>query len=124
MLNNIKIYIFIVYYLIIIFLSINNLNIDKLQSFYNFFDDKDKLMHFLQYFFLVILALFCFEIDMNIKNFILICILTMMSSGISEFAQMYLSSRDSSYFDWFYDVGGGVFGFVIFLGVSRICCKK
>ena len=124
MLNNMKMYIFIVYYLIIIFLSINNLDVEKLQSMYNYFDEKDKFMHFLQYFFLVILALFCFEIDMNIKNFILVCIFTMLSSAMSEFIQIYLSSRDSSCFDWFFDVTGGIFGFIVFLGINRICCKK
>ena len=116
--------IFSTYYLIIIFISINNFNNKEFQSLYDFFNDKDKVMHFIQYFILVILAFFTFKIKVNIKNFLLTCFFIMLSSGLAEFIQSYLSARDSSFIDWFYDVLGGVFGFFTFLGISKSCSKK
>jgi len=116
--------IFIIYYSLVIFLSINNFNIDELKRLYIFFDDKDKFMHFSQYFLLVMLGLFSFKITINSKSFLFILIFTMTSSGLSEFAQIYLSARDASYIDWFYDIGGGISGFIVFSGVNKLCCKK
>ena len=116
--------IFIIYYSLVIFLSINNFNIDELKRLYIFFDDKDKFMHFSQYFLLVMLGLFSFKITINSKSFLFILIFTMTSSGLSEFAQIYLSARDASYIDWFYDVGGGISGFIVFTGLNKLCCKK
>ena len=110
--------------MLIIFLSVSNFNNTELKSLYVFLNDKDKFMHFIQYFLLVILALFSFEITLSIKNFILVCIFIMISSGLSESIQIYLSLRDSSCLDWFYDVIGGIFGFITFLGINKICCKK
>ena len=116
--------IFIIYYSLVIFLSINNFNIDELKRLYIFFDDKDKFMHFSQYFLLVMLGLFSFKITINSKSFLFILIFTMTSSGLSEFAQIYLSARDASYIDWFYDIGGGISGFIVFSGINKLCCKK
>ena len=112
------------YYLIIILLSLNNFDYPGLQSLYDFFDDKDKFMHFIQYFVLIVLALFTLSIKVNFKNFILICLFLMISSGLAEFIQLYLSSRDSSYMDWFYDIIGGVSGFFIFASIDRLCYKN
>ena len=120
----VKKYFFLTYYLTIIFLSINNFNIKELREFYFFFDDKDKIMHFSQYFILVILALFTFRIDINIKNFLVFCLLIMISSGMAEFAQLYLPTRDSSYIDWSYDILGGACGFFFFAGINRLCYKN
>ena len=47
----------------------------------------------------------------------------MTSSGLSEFAQIYLSARDASYIDWFYDIGGGISGFIVFSGINKLCYK-
>ena len=116
--------IFIIYYLLIVFLSVNNFNIDELKKLYIFFDDKDKFMHFAQYFLLVILGLFSFKIAINSKNFVFILIFIMISSGLSESAQIYLSARDASYIDWLYDIGGGISGFIVFSGMNKLCCKK
>ena len=116
--------IFLIYYFCIIFLSINNFNIEELRSLYNFFNDKDKFMHFAQYFILVILGLSSFNTELNFKNFILILLFIMTTSAMAEFIQMHLSSRDSSYFDWLYDVFGGACGFLIFLGFNKICYKN
>ena len=116
--------IFLVYYLIIIFFSVNNFNIEELRSLYNFFDDKDKFMHFIQYFILVMLGLASFKVSINFRTFILIISFIMISSASAEVVQLYLSSRDSSYIDWGYDVLGGVCGFLIFSGLNTICCKN
>jgi len=116
--------IFSTYYLIIIIISINNFNNKEFQPLYDFFNDKDKVMHFIQYFILVILAFFTFKLEVNIKSFLLICFFIMLSSGLAEFAQSYLSARDSSFTDWIYDVLGGVFGFFTSSGISRLCSKK
>ena len=122
--NLIKKIIFGLYYLAIIFLSINDFNCQELKSLYDFFNDKDKIMHFFQYFILALLALFSFQININLKNFILLCLFIIISSGMSEFIQMFLSSRDSSYIDCLYDISGGVFGFIVFVGIKKICYKK
>ena len=116
--------IFLIYYLIIVLISVNNFDNKQFQPLYNFFDDKDKVMHFIQYFILVILAFFSFKIEANVKFFLLTCFFIMLSSGLAEFVQLYLSARDSSCIDWFYDILGGVFGFFTFLGASKLCYKK
>ena len=116
--------IFLIYYSILIFLSFNNLNTESLQSLYDFFDDKDKFMHFIQYFILVMLGLSAFRIAVNLKSFVLILVFIVISSGTSEFFQLYLSSRDSSYIDLAYDMLGGICGFLIFMGLNIICFKN
>jgi len=116
--------IFLVYYSILIFLSFNNFNIESLRPVYDFFDDKDKIMHFMQYFILIILGLSAFRVAINFKSFILVFIFIIISSGTSEFIQLYLSSRDSSYLDSLYDVLGGICGFLTFLGFNIICYKN
>ena len=97
---------------------------NELKKLYIFFDDKDKFLHFAQYFFLIVLGLFSFKITIDVKNFIFILIFIMISSGFSELAQMHLSARDASYIDWIFDIGGGISGFIVFSGINKLCCKK
>ncbi len=116
--------IFITYYFLLIAISINNFNNKDFQVIYEFFNDKDKAMHFIQYFILVLLAFFTFKIKVSIKSFGLLCLFIVLSSGLSEFIQLYLPGRNSSYTDFFYDISGGIFAFIVFSGVNRLCCKK
>ena len=121
--ESVKKIIFLIYYLVIIFLSTSDFNVRELRPLYSFFEDKDKFMHFFQYFILVALAVFTFKVTFTLRNFVLMCLFIMFSSGISEFIQLYLSTRNSSYIDWSYDVLGGVCSFFIFTGIRHICYK-
>ena len=116
--------VFLCYYLIIVLLSVNNFNFKELQFLYDFFDDKDKFLHFVQYFIFVILALYTFKIKHDSTSFVALCLFIMISSGIAEFIQISLPSRNSSYIDSFYDVLGGACGFMFFSGVSKVCCRN
>ena len=115
--------IFVIYYLIMVLISISEYNYPAFKPLYNFFDDKDKFMHFIQYFILVILGLSTFKISIKFKNFIIIIILLMFSSGIAEFIQLYLPTRDSSYIDWYYDIFGGTAAFFIFAVINKLCYR-
>ena len=116
--------IFISYYFLLIAISVNNFNNKDFQIVYDFFNDKDKAMHFIQYFILVSLAFFTFKIRASVKSFGFLCLFIMLSSGLSEFTQLYLPGRNSSYTDFFYDISGGIFAFIVFSGVNQLCYKK
>ena len=116
--------IFIIYYFLLIAISVNNFNNKDLQFVYDFFNSKDKVMHFIQYFILVLLAFFTFKIKASIKSFGFLCLFIMFSSGLSEFIQLYLPGRNSSYTDFFYDISGVIFAFIAFSGVNQLCYKK
>ena len=119
-----KIIIFLIYYFIIISVSVSDFNSPELKNIYSFFDDKDKIMHFIQYFILVVLGLYTFKINVKFKNFIIILILLMFSSGIAEFIQLYLPTRDSSYTDWYYDILGGSSAFFTFAIINKLLCYR
>ena len=119
--DKVKQIIFFTYYLFVIFFSTNNFSIQELQVIYDFLNDKDKMMHFIQYFILIILALFSFRVEPNLKNFMFLCLFAAISSATFELIQNYLSARDSSWMDCVYDIFGAISGFLVFKWLRKVC---
>ena len=83
---------------------------------------NDKLIHFTQYFVLILLVVLVFKININIWNGILLFTLISGISFAVEFIQFYIPGRDSTYLDSFYDILGALSGFLIAFWIRR--CYK
>ena len=123
MLNNftVKKVAFGFYYIIIIILSMINYNeLENLRFLYKY----DKIIHFMQYFFLIFFFINIFHIKTNIKNFFVILFFIIVSSFLIEFVQSYIPGRDSNIIDTVYDIFGGVSAFLIFFGIRYVAKFK
>lgn len=84
-----------------------------------------KLAHGLEFFVLAILVIFILSKG-NINNKDLIVrtlFIVVMAALLDEYLQGYIPGRGSSVSDVLIDFWGGVFGVLIFKGVSKIFCK-
>tara|TARA_Y100001968_G_C18912166_1_gene505762 strand:- start:122 stop:496 length:375 start_codon:yes stop_codon:yes gene_type:complete len=104
---------------LMVFLTLNNYNCpDDYRAICN----NDKLIHFIQYFILVLLIVMAFKIEINVLNSIFLFIGIAALSFSLEFIQSYIPARDSTYLDSFYDILGALSGFLLLIWMRK--CYK
>jgi len=102
--------------LIVTFLSLYNINSEIVHKF-TFFENEDKLIHFLMYFGVTITFLVEYYIRRPLKDtrYYLLGLYPVLLGGVIEIIQgVFTNTRSGDWFDFWSDVTGVVFAYLSF----------